>query len=133
MELGLRGRIALVTGGSYGIGRRCLALADKVAPSASVPGIDRLDQTAADIARGVPGLSISAGRLNQTISVVYWTQSFARGALPIVNNVGGGAGCENAVEEAPEEKWLEDLRAQRAGHDPFTARHPAHARKSGRV
>src|ERR1041385_1195183 len=113
MDLGLRNRIALVTGGSYGIGRAiALALADEGCRVAiCARGEERLQKTAADIrARKTECLAIAADATvaadaKRVVDAV--TQTW-NGLHILVNNVGGGVGHDRrSVEEVPEEQWLE--------------------------
>lgn len=111
MELGLKGKISLVTGGSRGIGRAiALALAQegcKVAVCAR--GREQLDAVAAAIrSAGGECLALAADATDEAAArqmvdevVKTW------GALHIlVNNVGGGGGrSQGAVEAMPEKNW----------------------------
>ena len=95
MELGLKGKSALVTGGSYGIGRAiALALAaegSRVAICARTK--DRLEATAADIrSRGCEALYIPAD-VNSEHDIQNVVQTVVQTWGPfhiLVNNVGEG-------------------------------------------
>jgi 3-oxoacyl-[acyl-carrier protein] reductase len=111
VELGLKGKSALVTGGSYGIGRAiALTLAAegcRVAICARTK--DRLEATAADIrGRGYEALSIPADATSEhDIQNVVQTVIQSWGPFHIlVNNVGGGGGrTSTPVEQTSEDIW----------------------------
>lgn len=111
MDLGLKGKYALVTGGSRGIGfATAAALADEgcnVAICARTA--DQVDAAVADLlARGVEALGFAADAgVAADIDRVTESVLGAWGALHIlVNNVGGGGrwGTEDVVA-TPEEVW----------------------------
>lgn len=113
MDLGLRDKVALVTGGSRGIGR-AIALelaAEGCHVAISARGRDDLAKTRSEIeSRGVRALAIEldlsadvapAGAVRRTIDGL--------GALHVlVNNVGGGFGDPN-VEESTDRQWIDSL------------------------
>lgn len=121
MDLGLKDKVALVTGGSSGIGRAiALALAAegcKVAICAR--GLDRMNQVVREIEEtyGTPALAIQAdvlwdAEIQRTVVAVYaqW------GSFDIlVNYVGGGGGrVKHLVEDVPPGTW-EKVYALNAG------------------
>lgn len=97
MDLGLRGKVAVVTGGSRGIGRAIsLALADEGCNVAiSARGQEGLDRAVEEIrARGVQALGV-AGDMTQAADVerlVRETSATLGGVDVLVNNVGGSRG-----------------------------------------
>lgn len=113
MELALKGKYALVTGGSRGIGRSiALALAEEACNVAiCARNQEPLARTVAEIkARGVDGIGIAADvTVADDIERVMKTVIDSWGTIHIlVNNVGGGGGLGNtAFEETPEDVWLE--------------------------
>ncbi|MGA2684996.1 MAG: SDR family oxidoreductase [Verrucomicrobiota bacterium] len=141
MQLGLKDKIALVTGGSYGIGRAiALALADEGCHVAiSARGSERLETTAAEIrAKGVPALIIPADAMEaESASRVVGAVVQKWGRLQIlVNNVGGGGGRDTRpVEEVPEAKWTEAYQRNALAAQRFTLSAIPHLRRAkwGRV
>lgn len=113
MDLGIKGKCALVTGGSHGIGfATACALADEgcnVAICARNEG--RITQALGDLkARGVEALGIPADVLIPAdIERVMRTLINSWGTMHIlVNNVGGGGRWgSHIVEETPEEVWID--------------------------
>lgn len=113
MDLGIRGKYALVTGGSHGIGRSiALALADEGCHVAiCARGQARVEEVTSEIrARGVEGVGICAdvtvpediGRVMQTVIGAWRTLHI------LVNNVGGGGRWgKSVVEETEEQVWLD--------------------------
>ncbi len=113
MDLGIRNRVALVTGGSHGIGLATAhALADEGCRVAiCARGVDRLTDVVQRLEeRGSPALGITADVLNPAdIERVVATIMERWGTIDIlVNNVGGGGRWGSAiVEETPENVWIE--------------------------
>ncbi|MDP3880006.1 MAG: SDR family oxidoreductase [Dehalococcoidales bacterium] len=113
MDLALKGKYALVTGGSRGIGRGiALALAAEgcnVAICARTK--ERVEQTAAELkANGIKSIGIVADVLvKEDIDRVMKAIIDSWGTINIlVNNVGGSGGsAKTAPEETPEDVWLD--------------------------
>ena len=112
MNLGLRGKKALVTGGSYGIGRAiALGLSEEgcdvaICSRQSAP----LEKTVQDIrARGCLSLGVQ-GDVTQAAMPDRVIAAIAEswGSIDIlINNVGGGGGrVEADVEDLEDEHWL---------------------------
>ena len=113
MELGIKDKYALITGGSHGIGRSiALSLAEEGCHVAiCARNLDRLNETVKAIeARGVKAIGVQADVLRPVdIEKVISTVIQAWGSIHIlVNNVGGGGrwGSE-VVEETSEEIWID--------------------------
>lgn len=114
MNLGLRGKYALITGGSHGIGRAiALALADEGCNVAvCARGKDNLSKMYYDIiARDVESLCLQAdvtkmGDIDRVVEAILGEWN---GCIHIlVNNAGGGGRWGNPIfEETPEEVWRE--------------------------
>lgn len=142
MELGLKDKIALVTGGSYGIGRAiALALAKEGCRVAiCARGAERLEEAAARIrASGAKALAIVADATGEDAAHMVIDRVVGEwGGLQIlVNNVGGGGeGVEKRnVEEVPEQKWLEAYQRNVLATRKFTMQALPYMRRSkwGRV
>lgn len=110
MDLGLRGKIALVTGGSRGIGKATVLdfarEGCKVAFSAR--GVEALEQTAQEArALGAEILAVQADMTN-TADVEHLVDETIRtfgGVDILVNNVGGSRG--GITWDTPDEEWAE--------------------------
>jgi 3-oxoacyl-[acyl-carrier protein] reductase len=141
MNLGLQGKIALVTGGSHGIGlSTACALADegcKVAICARNP--DRLNEAVRDLkSRRVDALGVAADVLIPAdITRVMKSVIEAWGTIHIlVNNVGGGGRWGSpVVEETDDLVWLEVYDKNAMAAVRFTVRAIPYMRKQkwGRV
>ena len=113
MDLGLKGKYALVTGGTHGIGLAiALTLADEGCNVAVCSrNQERVARAVADLkARGVEAIGVSADVLiSSDIERVMKTVIDSWGTIHIlVNNVGGGGRWGSPiVEETPEEVWID--------------------------
>lgn len=113
MNLGIKGKYALVTGGSHGIGRGiALVLAEEGCNVAiCARNKDRVEEVVKEIkTKNVSALGISADvMVAKDIDRVMKTVIDSWGSIHIlINNVGGGGrwGSE-AVEETEEQVWLD--------------------------
>ena len=113
MDLNLKGKYAIVTGGSHGIGRSiALALADEGCNVAiCARNKERIKKIIVEIkAKGVESIGISADVLHPTdIDRVMKTVIDSWGTIHIlVNNVGGGGRWgSSSVEETSEDVWID--------------------------
>lgn len=141
MELGIKSKRALVTGGSYGIGRAiALALAGEGCRVAiCARGQQRLEATLADIrAKGVEALAVAADATQpEDVRRVVDAVAGAWGGVDIlINNVGGAGGRDpRPVEEVPEAQWLETYNLNALAATRFTTQVIPHMRRAnwGRV
>ena len=141
MDLGLKNKIALVTGGSYGIGRAiALVLADEGCRVAiCARGTERLEETAAEIrAKGGEALVMPADATRaEDVRRVMDAVVQKWGELHIlINNVGGGGGRESRpVEKVPEERWTEAYQRNALAAQRFTMQAIPYMRRAkwGRV
>ncbi|MBI4333162.1 MAG: SDR family oxidoreductase [Chloroflexi bacterium] len=113
MDLNLKGKVALVTGGSHGIGRSvALALAEEGCNVAiCARGDKRVEKTLTELkAKGVKAIGVLADvTISADVERVVKTIVDSWGTLHIlVNNVGGGGrwGSEQ-VEQTSEVVWLD--------------------------
>jgi 3-oxoacyl-[acyl-carrier protein] reductase len=113
MDLGIRDKFALVTGGSHGIGRAiALTLAGEGCNVAICARDEqRVIETTKEIeARGVAAIGVSADVMaSEDIDRVMTVVTRSWGSLHIlINNVGGGGRWgSDSVEETAEEVWLD--------------------------
>jgi 3-oxoacyl-[acyl-carrier protein] reductase len=141
MDLGLQGKIALVTGASRGIGRAiALALAEEGCRLAvCARGRENLEATANEIrAHGVECLPLvaDATQVQESRRVVETVTGNWGGLQILVNNVGGVGGRDlRPVEEVPEEQWLESYNCNALAAIRFTMLAIPHMRRAqwGRV
>lgn len=113
MDLGLKGKFALVTGGSHGIGRAtALALAEEGCNVAICSRNKERINTSISLleAKGIDCMGIVADVMKKAdIAKVMKTIAEKWGTIHVlINNVGGGGRWGNEiVEETNEEVWLE--------------------------
>ena len=113
MDLALKGKFALVTGGSHGIGR-CIALAlaeEGCNVAICARNKERVQKTLEEIeTKGVQSIGIPADvMIPADIERAMKTIIDSWGTIHIlVNNVGGGGGrVGTLIEETPEDVWLD--------------------------
>ena len=113
MDLRIKGKYALVTGGSHGIGRSiALALAEEACNVAiCARNKERIEETLVELkAKGIQSMGIPADiMIPADIELVMKTIIDSWGTIHIlVNNVGGGGRWgSTVVEETPENVWLD--------------------------
>ena len=141
MDFGIRGKYALVTGGSHGIGRAiALQLADEGCHVAICARTEpRISEAVSALkAKGVQALGIAADVLVPTdIERVMQAVVSAWGTVHIlVNNVGGGGRWGSAVvEETADDVWLDVFNKNAMAAVRFTKLALPHMRRQhwGRV
>ena len=109
MDLGLKGKVAVITGGSIGIG---LAIAEGLAAEGvdvvlAARGAERVREEASRVARtyGVraEGVACDVGAPEGVDALIAATRERFGGADILINNA--GTGSNETVMEAPDEKW----------------------------
>ncbi|KTQ97749.1 short-chain dehydrogenase [Aureimonas ureilytica] len=109
MDMGLGGKVAVITGGSVGIG---LAVAEALAAEGAhvllvARGAERVEAEAARIASQYSveamGLAADVATPEGTSAVIEAAQTRFGGADILINNA--GTGSNETVMEAPDEKW----------------------------
>jgi len=113
MDLDLKNKNALVTGGSHGIGRSIALALAKEGCNVAICGLDKkeIDDTTREIEeKNVKSIGVVADvKILADVDNVIKTISDLWGVIDIlVNNVGGGGGrVSTSVEETPEELWAD--------------------------
>jgi len=138
MDLGLTGRVAIVTGGSKGIGRACAAAlaAEGCRVALCARGAEALERTAEELrAKGAEALTLAAdlaqpdaaGRVVETTA-----RQFGRVDI-LVNNAGAIRG--GSFVDTPAEEWANDWRLKILGYTRMAQAVLPHmrARRWGRI
>src|ERR1700689_2215862 len=135
MDLGLKGKVAVITGGSVGIG---LAVAEGRATEGvdiviAARGVERVRSEASRIAKSfgvrAEGLACDVAKREGTDDLIADVKRLFGGADILINNA--GTGSNETVMEAPDEKWQAywDLHVMAAGR---LARGPPPVEKGAR-
>ena len=101
MDLGLRGRVALVTGGSRGIGR---AIAEELVAEGASVAISSRDPTATASELGVLGVPWDSGDLDAAPSVLARVEEGLGPVDVLVTNTGGPPGGDDPLG-FPRDEW----------------------------
>jgi len=126
MNLGLKNKVALVTGGSRGIGRAIAA-----ALAAEGCRVAVCARSAAKV-NGCLAIQADATKPDDIRRVVDTIVAKWKGLDILVNNVGGGGEREpRPVEEVPEAKWLEAYERNALAAMRFTTLAVPHMRRAG--
>lgn len=141
MDLGIKDKFAIVTGGSHGIGRAiALALADEGCNVAvCARNKERIEKTIREIeAKSVAAIGISADVMSLSdIERVIKMVIDSWGTIHVlINNVGGGGRWgSDKVEKTPEDVWLDVYNKNALAAIRFTMRVIPYMRKHkwGRV
>jgi NAD(P)-dependent dehydrogenase (short-subunit alcohol dehydrogenase family) len=138
VELGLSGRVALVTGGSKGIGRACAAglAAEGCRVALCARGREALERSAGELAgKGAEVLTVAADLAEADAAGRVVAATLARfGRLDIlVNNAGAIRGGD--FLGTPAEQWADDWRLKLLGYVRMVqaALPPMRARRWGRI
>ena len=109
MDLGLKGKVAVITGGSVGIG---LAIAEGLAAEGvdiviAARGVERVRGEASRIAKSfgvrAEGLACDVAKREGTDDLIADVKRLFGGADILINNA--GTGSNETVMQAPDEKW----------------------------
>ena len=136
MELGLGGKVALVTGGSDGLGRAtATTLAREGVRVAIVArGVDRLEAAASGIRESTPGaevvtISADVASADTAATIVERTVEAFGGLDILVNNAGTAAG--RPFEQVDDDDWVADLQLKLLGAARLTRLAIPHLRARG--
>ena len=110
MDLGLKGRVAIVTGSSQGIGK-AIAVglakfgADVAVASRKLPDLEQVATEIKGLGRKSMAVATHVGRMEEINALVQKLKDeFGRIDI-LVNNAGGGLNTPHALEEIQEKDW----------------------------